>query len=407
MRTKQLISYATLNDAHGDTSKHWYIDYSFRLPNEDKVHRYRVYNGLCSGTAEQRRRRAYRMIRKINDYLKSGEYLNHDLDYSPVLSHEDFRPEAKRLKEIERSRTISHLMPDYVKDIQARLRKKSWQTYKSKLDCFQEYVTHDLKNMPVTKIQRVDVLPFFSMLATDKQMSVAGIKGYIVTIHRFFEWLEDIEVREVDSNPIKKIPNYGRVIDRAPEPFTPDEAYKLRQAIAPENPYLWLMCMMQYYCCFRPGTELRLLKVGDICIFDHTITIRAEYTKQKQTVTVKIPDIVYNDIERLRIMDYPSDYYVFSSDGIPSRRPIGYNTMRVRFNQYRDALHISNTKTFYSWKHTGAISAYRNGANMSEIQDLLHHSWIGSTEHYLKKRMKRIDTGAKFVQDITKGASQL
>lgn len=400
MRTKQLISYARLNDAHGDTSKNWYIDYSFRMPNDDKVHRYRVYNGLCAGTADQRRRKAGKMIKKINEYLKSGEYLNHDADYSPVLSHEDFREETKRVHQAEQAATVSKLLEGYKRDIQVRLRKKSWQTYQSKLDCFAQWVKDDLNNMPLTKVQRKDLLPFFSMLASEKGVSSASIKAYIVTVRRFFEWMEDVEVRDIDSNPVKKIPNYGKVLDHAPEPFTPAEAQKLKNAIAPHDPYLWLMCELQYYCCFRPGTELRLLKVGDICIDDGTITIRAEYTKQKQTVTVQVPDIVLSDIRKLRICEYPKDYYVFTAADKPSVRPIGYNTMRVRFNQYRKALHISDSKTLYSWKHTGAISAYQNGANMSEIQDLLHHNWIGSTEHYLKKRMKRIDAGVKFVGSI-------
>lgn len=401
MRTKQLISYATLNDAGGDLSKNWYIDYSFRLPNDDQVHRYRVYTGLCAGTAQQRHRRATKMIRRINDYLKSGEYLNHELNYNPVLDHEDHRPEQRRIKQLEDAARISALLPRYIADIKNRLRKKSWQTYQSKLDCFSRWLQDQLDNMALTKIQRKDLLPFFSYLASERGISSAGVHSYTTTLHRFFDWLEDIEVREIDSNPVKKIPNYGQVVDRSPEVFTPEEARKLKEAIAPSDPYLWLMCELQYYCCFRPGTELRLLKVGDICPDDHTITIRAEYTKQKQTVTVEIPDIVYKDIERLQITNHPKDYYIFTAEGIPSRRPIGYNTMRVRFNQYRDALHISKSKCLYSWKHTGAISAYQNGANMSEIQDLLHHNWIGSTEHYLKKRAHKINVGSKFVRAIT------
>ena len=405
MRTKQLISYARLCDCGGDTTKNWYIGYSFRLPDDPQVYRYKVYTGLCTGTAEQRRRKAYRLIRKINDYLKSGEYLQHDTSYSPVSDREDYKEEAKRVHAIEAGNRVSSLMERYLRDLKPRLRPKSYLTYKSKLDCFANYVRQDLRDISLIRIERKDILPFFSMLSGDKGITQAGIKSYIAAIHRFFDWMEDMEIRQMDSNPVKKIPNYGRVVDQAPEPFTEDEAYKLRQAIEPADPYLWLLCELQYYCCFRPGTELRLLRVGDICAADHTITIRAEYTKQKQTVRVQIPDIVYKDIERLHILDHPADYYVFTADGTPGRDPIGYNTMRVHFNYYRDRLGISKQKTLYSWKHTGAISAYQNGANVSEIQDLLHHNWIGSTEHYIKKRIRRIDTGTRFVSEIKRSAT--
>ena len=400
MRRKQLISYASLCDAKGDVSKNWYVAYSFRVPDDDQVHRYKVYNGLCSGTAEERYKTAAKLIRKINKYLKSGEYLQHNLNYSPVQSHESFRPEARRLMEIEASHRVGRLMPRYIKDLESRLRKKSWQTYKSKLDCFARYVESHIHNKPVTELERKDILPFFSYLSGEKGITSAGIRSYTAAVHRFFDWLEDIEIRAIDSNPVKKIPNYGRVVDQAPEPFTAQEACALKELIEKQDPYLWLMCELQYYCCFRPGTELRLLKVSDICVYDRTITIRAEYTKQKQTIRVQVPEIVFQDIERLKIPQYPKHYYVFTAYGQPAVKPIGYNTMRVRFNRFRDQLGISPTKSLYSWKHTGAIQAYENGANVSEIQDLLHHNWIGSTEHYIKKRIRRIDAGVKYVPVI-------
>ena len=372
------------------------------MPDDDKVHRYKVYNGLCSGTAEERYKTAAKLIRKINRYLKSGAYLQHDLNYSPVQDRESFRPEARRVMEIEAGHKIGKLLPRYLKDLQPRLRKKSWQTYKSKLDCFAEYVVEHIRNKSLTDIDRKDILPFFSYLSSQKQITAIGVRSYTAAVHRFFDYLEDIEVRPIDSNPIKKIPNYGRVVDQAPEPFTVDEALALKEAMEREDPYLWLMCELQYYCCFRPGTELRLLKVSDICMFDRTITIRAEYTKQKQTVRVQVPEIVFRDIERLKILEYPRDYYIFTAYNRPAVRPIGYNTMRTRFNRFRDRLNIPPSKTLYSWKHTGAIQAYENGANVSEIQDLLHHNWIGSTEHYIKKRMRRIDAGVRFIPEIGK-----
>ena len=299
MKTKQLISFARLCDCGGDISKSWYVGYSFRMPNDDKVHRYKIYNGLCSGTADERRRAAAKIIRKVNKYLKSGAYLEHDLDYSPVLDHEDFREEAKRVHSIEASHKVDKLLAQYLKDLKLRLRPKSYLTYKSKLDAFASYARDTLNNMPMSKVTRKEMLAFFSMLSSDKGITAAGIKSYTNTVHRFFDWMEDIELRPIDSNPVKKIPNYGRVVDHAPEPFTDEEAYLLKTTIEKQDPYLWLMCELQYYCCFRPGTELRLLRVGDICAWDHTITIRAEYTKQKQTVRVQIPDIVFKDIERL------------------------------------------------------------------------------------------------------------
>ena len=39
MRTKQLISFPRLNDCKGDISKFWYVEFSFRLPESDTLHK--------------------------------------------------------------------------------------------------------------------------------------------------------------------------------------------------------------------------------------------------------------------------------------------------------------------------------------------------------------------------------
>lgn len=83
--------------------------------------------------------------------------------------------------------------------------------------------------------------------------------------------------------------------------------------------------------------------------------------------------------------------------GVPGLHPLGKNTMRNRFNEYRDALGISKKKKFYSWKHTGAISRYDNGMPIYELKDHLRHSSIATTEEYLKKHVPKTDNADKYI----------
>lgn len=38
----------------------------------------------------------------------------------------------------------------------------------------------------------------------------------------------------------------------------------------------------------------------------------------------------------------------------------------------------------YSWKHTGAVNAYRSGIGIKQLQRLLRHSTVQMTDIYLK-----------------------
>lgn len=89
-----LINYPKLNDKGGDLSKTWYVGYSFRLPTDPQTYKFRV--NICSGSAEERYAEAASIIETLQDYLKSGEYLNHPANYQPVRAKDKYRPEHQR-----------------------------------------------------------------------------------------------------------------------------------------------------------------------------------------------------------------------------------------------------------------------------------------------------------------------
>lgn len=81
--------------------------------------------------------------------------------------------------------------------------------------------------------------------------------------------------------------------------------------------------------------------------------------------------------------------------------PLGKNTLRNRFNRYRDALGLQKTLKFYSWKHTGAISLIYNGAQPFDVMEHLRHRNFDTTEKYLKKRIKNPNKRiSKFIKEI-------
>lgn len=399
-RPKRLINFAHLNDQHGDVTKCWFVEYSFRLPQSDQMYRRRIYDGLGTGTAEQRHQLAARIIDHINDYLKSGEYLNHDADYSPVGLTDSYRPEQQRYDAALARLQVRSLVPAFLTERAPSLRKKSNQDYKAKMEIFCDWWAEHGSDAVVTNIQRCDVLPFFSWLATDKNLCRKTIEKYMQIVRAFFNWCEDKQLRPERSNPVYRVPKYGRVIDCSPLPYTEDERERLKLAIEDREPYLWLACQMIYYGAIRPGTELRLLRVGDIDRESRTIRIRAEVAKNKRTQIVKMADTVIDQMERLGVFCYSQDMYLFGKYGRPGIEPMGKNTMRNRFNEYRELLKISRNKTFYAWKHTGAISAIDSGIDIMQLKDHLRHTSVATTEAYISKWRPKTNEAEKYIEKL-------
>lgn len=399
-RKTLLVSYPHLNDCKGDLSKKWYVEYAYRLPGETDKHVFRVYDGLCGGTEQSRKQAADKLIKKYTEYLKSGEYLNVQDSLEPVRETDTHRPEQQRYEEIDRSLRAAPLITRFLKYIRPSVRPNTFKDYKGKLRSFQDYLEKDLRNPDVTRLEKKHLLPFFERLATDKDLCRHTIEKYMQIVRAFYLWLEDIGMRPDDSSPLKRLPKYGRVIDVRPMPFTDDERERLKMAIKPKEPYLWLACEIIYYCAIRPGTELRLCKVGYIDEEKATITIPAELAKAKRTDTVGIPPKLMEEMRNLGIFSFPKDFYLSGKYGVPSPFPVGHNTQRNRFNHYREALGIPTNRKFYSWKHTGAISAANNGMPILEMKDYLRHKDIETTMEYIKKRVPTVGKQAKYIDEL-------
>lgn len=399
MRTKNLISFPRYNRRGGDLTKKWYVEFAFVAPDGEQ-HRYRVYSGLCKASEEERDSNAKQLVEYYTEYLKSGEYLNTEPNLNPLKEKETYRPETQRWLLAHREMLAAALTQRFLNHIKPTVRIKTYQDYKCKLQMFVEYVEKHQNNMPITSFNRAAIFPFFEMLANDRKLCRQTITKYMQVVRIFFNWCEDAGVREYETNPVKRIPKMGKIIDCAPGVFDKSDRERLRDAIKPKEPWLWLACEILYYCAIRPGTEMRLLKVGDIDLQRKTICVRAELAKNKTTEVVVFPDELRDHMISLCVDRYDKDLYLFGKYGCPAITPMGKNTMRNRFNLYREKLRISEDKKFYSWKHSGAISAIENGATIYEVKDQLRHKSIVTTEEYLKKRVPNSGVAANKMEKI-------
>lgn len=403
MRTKQFISYATLNDKKGDANKDWYVEYSFRLPGSDDLHKFRICGGLRRTVPiEERYRRANAIIEDRNEYLKSGRYLSDPDNTDPLRKDDSHREEWQRHHNLEQKMQLNTVINDYLTLLKGTIRTASFRKYHGEYNVFSEWVKQNLgEHFCIGQFNKEHIQRFFDYLAHPDEgrgLCHESIKQYRMRIFNLFDFARK-DGRYKGDNPCAEIRNRGKYVDMAPVPFSTDERTRLKNAIRPKQPFLWLAIELMYYSAIRPG-EARLLKVGDIDRERRVIRIVNSVSKNKKTQSVGINEDTLRLMEELGVFAYAPHLFLFGQGGTPSEKPLGKSTMRERFLQYRRELHIDDSRKLYGWKHTGAIEALENGMDVVRLKDHMRHANIDTSMRYAKKRVPDAHAAEAYIPRI-------
>jgi len=386
-RRKKDIIWPHLCDAGGDPCKLWYVEYSLRNPVNNKMERFRHYDGFRGIPAEERYLFANQLIEDYKRKIITGEIGFVDIvEYTDMLIYDGSATFAKAQETA--SGSTRFYISDFIEYKKPEISLKTLQTYRSKFRYFIFYLeSKKLADKPVSFINNDIIVDFLRKMTDERSLSRRSIEKYQQILYTFFTYI--INVKKIQmQHPVMNVPRMGSIVDKASAAIDKENRIKLQQLIENEDPQLWMACCFIYYTAIRPHTELRLMKLDQINYNSHTIVIRNYLAKTKRTETIDIPDQLYYMItEEWKLQNYNQELYVFSKDNFPGEFPLGKNSMRIRFNQFRDRLNLPKDVHYYSWKHSGAQELADSGISTYELQRHLRHRDLATTESYLKKRI--------------------
>lgn len=287
-----------------------------------------------------------------------------------------YETRAERLEAAEKLRTqltiefynevfpIRDRLYKIVEDQKSTLRKKTYQTYISKLDVFFEWLGS-------RGVVEENMLAFFSHLRDTRSANT-----YMKYLHLFNKLFKQENV----GSFLKEVPILK------PQPtsalyFQKYQVARLKKVIPEKYEDLWLCCQLLYYCFIRPG-EQRQMKISDFLFDDWKIRMRGAITKNKKTQFITIPVPFRTEIEKL--MERGPNEWLFP-DWRDGTKPIGANTMNKRHRKILNELGFSVDHKLYSWKHTGAVACVKAGISLKELQIQLRHHSLKEVDEYLKQ----------------------
>ena len=275
-------------------------------------------------------------------------------------------------------------------------RKKSVQTYLSKLKYFSEYYPQ----LKVNAVTGTHVHNFLKAMQLKNNWETRTRNAAKVILNGFFNFL--IRSEFIKENPVKHVETQKSVTKSNSHKVFSDEHLKAIMIYLKENdPFTSLFVKSIYYMCIRPK-ELRQLRLGMISLKTKSITIPAEIAKNKKTQSVVMDPAFIKEIEELEISSYQYDNYLFASSGtIIGSKPVGENTPYDRFMKCLQKLGIADKGyTLYSFKHTSTVKKYLDGWTVAEIMKSNRHASISETENYLRDLSQFVDISQKSVPTI-------
>lgn len=314
-------------------SKNWYVE--VLLGNKRLA---KKYTGINAGkTPEQRRKNAAKLIRS----LKKEE--------RQIPACIDERERIYSILESER--------PNY--------RKKTFQTYKSKVDVFFRW----LGMRSLTQKAMADYFADYRQAHSQSGTSDCRIKLLAVFKKAGLGHLiEPIKIKKGQATPLRYFQKHQR--------------RQLLSYMQDKDPELFLHCMFVYFTGIRPRSELVKVKIGDIFWEKKKVAVHGNFSKNHKTEYVGLARSFMPYILHLQTM--PPRDYIFPGKLNPEK-PASYNYFGEKFRKVLDGFGYGRDYQLYSWKHTGAVEVYQKTKNLIALQRWARHADVRTTQLYLRQ----------------------
>ena len=240
---------------------------------------------------------------------------------------------------------------------------------------------------PIRTLTPTDFIKFFRSLTKDRKMTRKRFNDVKSVLNGLFYYAIELEV--INHNPLLEI-NYGQ-FSYKPEkskhlPFTEEERSRIL-AHVPEDDLYSLAILLDFHLTLRIG-ELKGLRFDDI---QNDFICIQRFVNDKNEIENEIKGHTSHGFRWLPLTDEckriiqkikesnPNSDYLFFRDG----KPLATCTFNRRMQKYCNELDIPYRPS-HQIRFTNASLLLQKGVSAPEIQNMLGHSTLSMTQHYLK-----------------------
>jgi integrase len=380
-------------------TKDWYVYFSFRNPQTNKLVRQQNIKGGINIFKDKRRR--HYMLKTLAKSLTI--VLEEGFDpYKTNLSLKEYltlreQGEITTNKETENhitDKADTHIDEITIKDAfqlgmstkERVLNANSYSKFKSRIKRFEKWLlTQKIRpSQSIEVISKKVVIQYLNHVL--QESSPRNRNNTRTDLSSFLQTLVDNDV--IQDNFIKKI-NVLKAVPERNKTYTPKEQEDIFKYLKDNDAVLFLFVQFISYNFLRP-IEVCRLKIGDIDIVDKKIYVRA---KNKPVKTKIIPDILINELPDLTTFN--KNDFLFTDSKLGGK----WDTLETnkrdlfskRFKKVKDHFGFGKEYGLYSFRHTFITKLYKEMIKTgtphdvkSKLQLITGHSSMKALEQYLR-----------------------
>ena len=373
------------------TGKSWYIGFYAYDPQQEKLRQKCIKLNHIQGI-KVRREYANSLIKRINRKLDSG--------WNPWIENASNKG-YKMLTE-----AIGNYELNLEKSLKERLiRKATFDAYNSYCKNVSMFLEKKHNNeLYAYQFDKSFVSAFLDHIYIERDNTAITHDNYLSWLRVFARWM--ISKDYIAINPVEGFTSVRsrNLIDEKARQNKEDEyipetiLHQIKDyCIKNKHFHFLLACQTLYYTFLRP-TEMTHIKIRDIDLENSIIRVYGETAKNHKNSVVTIPDKLRDIMIELKIQNYPSGFYLFSTGFKPGEEHKSNKRFRDFWLRMRNELKFDSKHKFYSLKHTGQQNIWEENGDAKATKDQARHHSIKMTEIYDRHKGKTANPKLKRVQ---------
>ena len=248
----------------------------------------------------------------------------------------------------------------------------------------------------ISSLSSSSILFYFNYLQNDAALNARSIRRKYVSLKQYFNYLNT--VHHISETFFSFTSRKFQIPRKLPKTLNREEITTLISTAVSEyytapSPYIQQlsirnMCIIELlYCLGLRISEISSLNLSDYNSSEASILIHGKRNKerllfisppdvqQKLTLWLKTRHLFNPDSEALFLNKYGKRLSIYGIENI--------------YYKYRDCSHINPKSTPHYLRHSFATELLNNGANIRDVQELLGHSSIATTQIYTEISIER------------------
>ena len=346
----------------------WLIEYYVAHPQTGKLTRKKIkLTRIVSRYTRKSdaRRHAAGMVALINERLAGG--------WNPFLEGEDARMYER----------LADVAGRFLASRARELRPATARSYESVVGLLVKWCEAHCPGIYCSVFGRGHAVRYMDYLYDERGVGAATYNNTLKVLRLFFSWMR--ERCYTRQNPFEQVRAKARRGKRRTLVPRETRAEIARYLTEHGRGGFLLVCRLVYNSLIRPG-EIKQLRVGDVNLAAHYITVPGEVAKNHKTRLASITPAIAEALEAMRLERFPKDYYLLGGHLAPSKEPMGTRRLAKEWDRLRRDLALPQEMQLYSLRDTGIFDMLKAGIDDLSVMQHADHSSLDITTIYANHR---------------------